>query len=163
MLGRGTGTGTNKQWNKLYKVPLAKIVYRQHVTVLRNDTHSAIRQCILCSMSLQARHSTPHHPQTASGSLHLCLDMTDSPADAESAVASQQQSTGSTATEPTQTGSGSPTKQQPGSPSKGGSGSTFGGLFGGGGSKGSGSVSSWLPSWGGKKEPEQVCCHMHIV
>lgn len=90
-------------------------------------------------------------------------DMSSSPADAEFAVASQQDTAGKTAMAPTRAGSGSPTKQQPGSPSKGGSGSTFGGLFGGGGSKGSGSVSSWLPSWGGKKEPEQVCCQIHGV
>ncbi|KAL0054954.1 hypothetical protein WJX82_005086 [Trebouxia sp. C0006] len=50
--------------------------------------------------------------------------------------------------------------EAPGSPSKQGTGSSFGGLFGGGGSKSSGGsgsgASAWLPSWaGGAKKPEK--------
>lgn len=89
-------------------------------------------------------------------------------AEAQHAVASQQDTARKTAAAPTPVGSGSPTKQQSGSPTKHGSGSTFGGLFGSGVSKvGSnpltgGSVSSWLPSWGGgKKETEQVTRQAH--
>ena len=101
-------------------------------------------------------HNWPPSHNTVLSTWAVC-DSTCMAAEAEHAVASQQDSAGKTAAAPTPAGSGSPTKQ-PSSPSKGGSGSTFGGLFGSGGSKGgSGSVSSWLPSWGGgKKETEQV-------
>ena len=106
--------------------------------------------------------------------LTLCVCVTG--AEAEHAVASQQDTAGKTAAAPTPAGSGSPTKQQSGSPTKQqsgsptkhGSGSTFGGLFGSEISKGGstpmtgGSVSSWLPSWGGgKKETERVTRQAH--